>query len=406
MNGVCRMEKITIIGDIMVEPPFMQQVEINGDYDFKPSFAPLKTLFAESDYVIGNLETPLAGPESGYTRELVSFNSPDVLVEALQEIGINAVSTANNHSLDRGYEGLARTIDVLDRYGMAHTGTYKEDFVGERVLYFTAGDTKLALIACTFSTNYGINRCDPEGKRSQCINMIHPITGGGKIYRSIPTEFPKTLSYVEELVGRKLTWEESTKLKRVMGMPKESVDEHIPWDDLNRCFKRVEADYREAREKADIVLFYPHSGGQFNIEPGNYTKTLVKMAAELGFDGIFAGHSHTSQRAEYVEGKPSFYSMGNVSMSPGTFYSVPECLPEYGLAAHLYIDEKKIQKVTFSVFKMVQEEGVPMRIIPVHELYATLQGEEKNRLADEVNEVCGRVTGRMIAGEPRKEYSL
>ena len=103
------MKKVTIIGDIMVEPPFMQQVEKDGCHDFGPSFAPLKTLLADSDYVIGNLETPLAGPESGYTHELVSFNSPDVLVEALQAIGVDAVSTANNHSLDRGYEGLART---------------------------------------------------------------------------------------------------------------------------------------------------------------------------------------------------------------------------------------------------------------------------------------------------------
>ena len=400
------MEKITIIGDIMVEPPFMQQVENNGEYDFKPSFAPLKSLFTESQYVIGNLETPLAGPESGYTHELVSFNSPDCLVEALKEIGIDAVSTANNHSFDRGYEGLARTVDVLDQYGIAHTGTYKEDFEGDRVLYFTVGDIKFGLIACTFSTNYGINRCNPEGNRSRCINMIHPITGGGQIYRSIPAVFPATLKYVEGLVGRKLVWEESTKLKRVMGMPKESVDEHIPWDDLNRCFKAVEADYREAREKADIVIFYPHSGGQFNVEPGNYTKALVKMSAELGFDAIFAGHSHTSQLAEYVDGKPSFYSLGNVSMSPGTFYSVPECLPEYGLAAHLYCEDKKIQKVTFSVFKMVQEEGVPMRVIPVHDLYEQLSGDEKEQLADEVAQIVSRVTGRTEEWKVQQEYEL
>lgn len=400
------MEKITIIGDIMVEPPFMKQVERDGEYDFKPSFAPLKPLLAESQYVIGNLETPLAGPESGYTHELVSFNSPDVLVEALQDIGIDAVSTANNHSLDRGYEGLARTVDVLDRYGMAHTGTYKEDFSGDRVLYFTAGETKFALIACTFSTNYGINRCNPEGSRARCINMIHPITGGGQIYRSIPAVFPETLRYVESLVGRKLVWEESTRLKRVMGMPKESVDQHIPWDDLNRCFQAVEADYREARERADIVIFYPHSGGQFNVEPGNYTKALVKMSAKLGFDAIFAGHSHTTQLAEYVEGKPSFYSLGNVSMSPGTFYSVPECLPEYGLAAHLYCDEKKIQRVTFSVFKMVQEEGVPMRVIPVHDLYEQLTGDERKQLADEVAQIVTRVTGRELDWKVQQEYEL
>ena len=401
------MKKITILGDIMVEPPFMAQVEKEGQYDFKPSFRPLKAILEGSDYVVGNLETPLAGPESGYTRELVSFNSPDVLLDALVEIGINGVSTANNHSLDRGYEGLARTLEVLDRYGMDHTGTYPEGFEGERILYFTVGDTKIALIAGTFATNYGINKQDLTGNRSRCINMLHPIHGGGRIYRPIPQVFNDTLQYVEGLMGRKLLWEESTKLKRVMQMPRFSIDESIPYEDLHRCFAWVEEDYRRARENADIVLFYPHSGGQFNEEPGAYTQYMTKLAVELGFDGIFAGHSHTSQRAEFLQGKPCFYSMGNVSMSPGTFYSIPECLPEYGLAAHLYLENKQIQKVTFSIFKMVQEEGVPMKVVPVDDLHAALTGEEKQLLLSHVAEVYQRVTGNVHTWEePQKEYDL
>lgn len=400
------MKKVTIIGDIMVEPPFMQQVEKDGTYDFKPSFAPLKSVLAESDYVIGNLETPLAGEESGYTRELVSFNSPDVLVEALQEIGIDAVSTANNHSLDRGYEGLARTVQVLDKYGMAHTGTYEESFAGDPNHYFTVGDTKIALIACTFATNYGINHHNLEGSRSKCINMIHPITGGGRIYRPLPGYFAETVQYVEGLLGRKMVWEETTRLKRVMQMPRESVDAYIP-DDLYRCFEDVKQQYQEARKNADIVLFYPHSGGQFNVEPGAYTKELVRLSVELGFDGIFAGHAHTTQLAEFLDGKPCFYSLGNVSMSPGTFYSIPECLPEYGLAVHLYVEEKKIQKVTFSIFKMIQEEGVPMRIVPVDDLYNSLTGEEQEKLAQEVAVIYARVTGQPDVTAPvQKEYDL
>ena len=156
-----------------------------------------------------------------------------------------------------------------------------------------------------------------------------------------------------------------------------------------------------------MVLFYPHSGGQFNIEPGKYTQYMVKRAVELGFDGVFAGHAHTTQRAEYLDGKPCFYSLGNVSMSPGTFYSIPECLPEYGLAVHLHTEAQKIQKVTFSIFKMVQEEGVPMKVVPVDDLYATLEGEEKQLLQAHVSEVYTRVTGKPHTWEnPQKEYDL
>lgn len=221
-----------------------------------------------------------------------------------------------------------------------------------------------------------------------------------------PKVFLDTLAYVEGLMGRKLVWEESTKLERIMQMPKEAVDERVP-PKLETCFKWVEADYREARQKADVVLFYPHAGGQFNVEPGTYTKELVRMSAELGFDAVFAGHAHTSQRAEFVNGKPCFYSMGNISMSPGTFYSVPECLPEYGLAAYMYIGDKRIQKTTFSIFKMVQEEGVPMRIIPVDDLYTQLTGQAQQQLAAEVSEIYTRVTGNPTAPTiPQKEYNL
>lgn len=399
------MKKVTVIGDIMVEPPFMQQVEQNGTYDFAPSFRPLKAIFDESDYVIGNLETPLAGEESGYTSKIVSFNSPDSLVEALKEIGLDAVSTANNHCLDRGYEGLVRTNEVLDRYGIAHTGTYAADFTGDRVHFFTVGQTRFALIAYTLSTNYGINKADPPSDR--CVNMLHPLKGGPAIYRRLPQSYFDTLAYVEGLMGRKLEWEEYTKLKRVMQMPKASVDAHVPEEALSQCFRQIEEDYRHARENADIVLFCPHSGGQFNEEPGAYTMRVVEKAVELGFDAVFAAHAHTTQKAELVQGKPCFYSMGNVSMSPGTFYSVPECLPEYGLAAHLYIANNAIEKVTFSMFKMVEKDGQALRVVPVDALYRQLTGEEQAKLAEEVAAIHRRVTGRdPETMEPRKEYDL
>jgi len=133
----------------------------------------------------------------------------------------------------------------------------------------------------------------------------------------------------------------------------------------------------------------------------------MKKCAALGFDAVFAAHSHTSQKAEYLTGMPCFYSMGNVSMSPGTFYSVSECLPEYGLAAHLYISDKAIQKVTFSIFKMVEENDEPLRVVPVHELIETLSGEKREKLLADVASVYERVTGKALPGEElQAEYDL
>ena len=399
------MQKITVIGDIMVEPPFMEQVSKDGKYDFIPSLMPLKALLEESDYVIGNLETPLAGEEAKYTYRIVSFNAPDSLVDALKAIGVDAVSTCNNHSLDRGYEGLARTIDVLDQAGVAHTGTYKKDHKGDRILYFTVGDTKYALIAYTYATNYGINGVCTEGLG--CVNMFRPQCNAPGLYKPLPKPYFDTLNYIESLLGRKMIWEETIKLKIAMHYPVPVIDNLVPEEELEAYFKLIAADYAEARKNADIVLFYPHAGGQFNEEPGLYTQLLVKKSAQLGFDGIFAAHSHTSQRAEILDGKPCFYSMGNVTMSPGTFYSVSECLPEYGLAAHLYVDDKKIQKVTFSIFKMVEEGDEPLHVVPVDQLYETWTGEKRRTLWEQVASVYHRVTGKELAQGPlRREYDL
>lgn len=401
------MKKITVIGDIMVEPPFMEQIGKESGYDFTPSLMPLKRILEGADYVIGNLETPLAGEEAGYTSRIVSFNAPDSLAKALKEIGIDAVSTCNNHCVDRGYEGLVRTIRVLDEYGIAHTGTYEEGFQGDRIHYFTVGDTKVALIAYTYATNYGINGVEFTGTRKGCVNMLRPQRGGFSLYAPMPQHYFDTLALMKEVAGRELLWEETIKLKIAMGLPVPVIDDLINEQEQDLYYQQVEADYQEARKNADIVLFYPHSGGQFNEKPGKYTMRLAEKCARTGFDAVFAAHSHTSQKAEYLGKMPCFYSMGNVTMSPGTFYSVSECLPEYGLAAHLYIKDKGIQKVTFSIFKMVEENGEPLRVVPVDTLYEELEGEKRDNLMTDLASVYSRVTGRPMADPvPQQEYDL
>ena len=401
------MKKITVIGDIMVEPPFMQQVKKGDTYDFYTPMQAIKSLFENSDYVIGNLETPLAGDELGYTSRIVSFNAPDSLAEALKQLGINAVSTANNHCYDRGYSGLARTIDVLDNVGIKHTGTYKKDFTGDRNHYFEIGDTKVALIAYAHSTNAGIVGDAPEGETANCVNNLRPLKGAPSIMKRLPEYYYNTLKYVQELTGRKLIWEESILLKKAMDIPFTMIDENVYLDEIQEYSKKITADYELARKNADIVLFYPHIGGQFNTQTGKYSQAFLDNCAIIGFDAIFAAHSHTTQKAQFVNGIPVFYSMGNVTMSPSTFYQVPESLPEYGLVTHLYIEDKKIQKVTFSIIKMVESETSPLKVIPVDKLYLQLDQEGKENLVKDLSSVYTRVTGREIPSTiPQKEYDL
>lgn len=405
------MKKITVIGDIMVEPPFLAQAKKGDEYDFYTPLRALEHVFDKSDYVIGNLETPLAGEEAGYTSRIVSFNAPDSVAEAVKKIGVNVVSTANNHCLDRGFAGLERTLATLDRIGLDHTGTYTKGFKGDRNHYFEIGDTKVALIAYAHSTNYGITLDLPEGDTAVCVNNSRPLKGALPTYPRLPENYYTTLKCVRELAGRTLLWEETILLRKAMGITIGAIDELVPPEtvkEIDEFAGKIEADYKTAKENgADIVLFYPHVGGQFNTVPGKYSETFLKRCSKIGFDAMFAAHSHTTQKAEYINGNPCFYSMGNVTMSPCTFYQIPESLAEYGLAAHLYVDDKKIKKTTISIIKMVEDENTPLRVVPVDILYAELTGEAKEKLMSDVSEVYERVTGRELPeGRLQKEYEL
>ena len=405
------MKKITVIGDIMVEPQFLAQVKKDDEYDFYTPLKALEHLFDKSDYVIGNLETPLAGEEAEYTNRIVSFNAPDSVAEAVKKIGVDAVSTANNHCLDRGFAGLERTLATLDRIGLAHTGTYTKGFTGDRNHYFEIGDTKVALIAYAHSTNYGITPDLPEGDTSVCVNNSRPLKGASPTYVRLPDNYFTTLKYVQELVGRTLLWEETILLRKAMGITIGAIDDLVPPETLTEIEEfaaKIEADYKTAKENgADIVLFYPHVGGQFNTVPGKYSQVFLNRCAEIGFDAILAAHSHTTQKAEYIDGNPCFYSMGNVTMSPCTFYQIPESLAEYGLAAHLYVEDKKIKKTTISIIKMVEDENTPLHVVPVDLLCGELSGEAREKLMRDVSEVFLRVTGRELpAGALEKEYEL
>lgn len=62
------MTKITFTGDIIIAPEQLQAITKNADGNFSTIFEPIASLLKESDFVVGNLETPLGGKNLGYTN--------------------------------------------------------------------------------------------------------------------------------------------------------------------------------------------------------------------------------------------------------------------------------------------------------------------------------------------------
>ena len=402
--------KLTILGDIMAEKPVLDAAKCRcGKYKFGGVFEPSKKLLAESDYIIGNLETPLAGEDAKYSQNHICFNAPDEYVDALMEAGVKLVSTTNNHTFDRGFAGMERTIKVLDEKGLAHTGTSLPGTERPEAYYFEQDGTKFAVIAYTYGTNYGGSggKCLAEGEYEGTVNLL--------CHQRANTYMPGV--YRSDWMDR---WLEDGKvikdpngifkLKKYMGMTAtySRHDDCLDGKVDTPYIAQLQADIRKAKEKADIVIFYPHVGGQFNIKPGAFTEYVIEKALEAGADAIAATHSHIPQKFERKNGVPVSYCLGNFNMNPKSYLAMPEILTNYGYALHLYVENKKIVKVTCSMMQNRRMPGGQIASCPVDELYAELTSEkEKKALEKDIRHLYGRITGKVLKENiVRREYEL
>lgn len=113
---------ITAIGDIMCQNTQYKDAfdSKNNTYDFSYVFSNIESYLKNSDLTIGNLETTFAGKNRKYSG-YPTFNTPEQLAKDLKELGVDVLSTANNHSLDKGYDGLVSTLNFLDEQDISHT---------------------------------------------------------------------------------------------------------------------------------------------------------------------------------------------------------------------------------------------------------------------------------------------
>lgn len=152
---------VTVVGDVMMhEAQIERSYDAETDcFDTSDSFAYIRDYLAASDFTIANLETTIAGRNNGYQNNIYGysdypfFNSPECLVDALKEAGVDFLQTANNHCLDAGVEGLYHTIDYIDEAGLYHTGTFESiEKSGEPCIVDINGIT-FGFVAYTYGTN-------------------------------------------------------------------------------------------------------------------------------------------------------------------------------------------------------------------------------------------------------------
>ncbi|MFE4857155.1 CapA family protein [Streptomyces sp. NPDC056670] len=124
----------------------------DGSYDFRPMLAGVKPIISRADLAICHMETVYGadeGPFTGYP----AFTSPPQVAAALKDTGYDSCSTASNHSLDDGADGIARTLKAFDKAGLKHTGSGRTAEESARPALLSAGGAKVAQLAYTYDTN-------------------------------------------------------------------------------------------------------------------------------------------------------------------------------------------------------------------------------------------------------------
>src|SRR5205085_7789854 len=107
-------------GDVMLSRHVARVARARKD----PAF-PLRDLapiLQAADIAFVNLESPFSDRGAVGERGMI-FKAEPEMIAALEQAGVDVVSTANNHARDQGSHGVEFTVDWLQRHQIAVAGT-------------------------------------------------------------------------------------------------------------------------------------------------------------------------------------------------------------------------------------------------------------------------------------------
>lgn len=249
-----RTVTINYSGDLLWHNTLWTSAEIDArnqgksGMDFYPQLSALTDYVSSADVAICHNEVPYAPPGGPY-ENYPTFAAPQEVADALPKVGWDVCTTASNHSLDQGFDGLTRTLDVLSNVGIKSTGTYATaEAETKPTIFTTENGVKVAVVSSTYGTN-GIPR--PEGKAWSVTSMDHQI---------------------------------------VLSQAKRARD-----------------------AGADIVVVHMHAGTEYDFDPNQQQIEFAKaMTASDDVDLVVGQHAHVVQPINRMNDKWVAYGAGNL----------------------------------------------------------------------------------------------
>lgn len=247
---------LTLTGDFLYEEPYYNALR-NGE-DENLYFSKVKKYFQDDDLSIGNMEVVISDGTMELSGVGYSFCAPQSVGYQVIDLDMEVMSTANNHSNDRGIEGRTSTREFFKNNSDILTiGTYDENRDITQNIKEVNG-IKFGFLAYTYKTNKKI----PENQRYSIGLYRDPDTG------TITEEY------------------------------KEKIKQEV----------------ETLRSQVDCLIVMMHWGNEFTFTPNEEQEYLANYLNSLGVDIIIGNHSHCIQPIKWIHNEHDtlvYYSLGN-----------------------------------------------------------------------------------------------
>lgn len=228
---------------------------------------------------IGHLEVPHTGHVEERADDVPAPGAPPAHLAALVRAGFDVVTLAGNHIADCGAIGIADTVGLLDRLGLAHCGAGMNLSAARAPAVVQAGGLRCAVLS--------YNCVGPESawathEEAGCAYLRITTADGSSVTPTAPLEHPDPASLAE-----------------------------------------MTRDIESARNSADLVIVALHKGvvhTPARLAP--YERPAAHAAIDAGADVVVGHHAHIVRGLEWYRGKPVFHGLGNGcvvtrALSPG-----------------------------------------------------------------------------------------
>jgi len=242
--------------------------------------ASVRTLFADADLVIANLDTVVSDRGEAMPK-WANLRGPRELAEDLAELGIDVAVLANNHAMDFGAEGLLDMIEALRDAGVSTVGAGANLAEATAPLLVERSGRRIAILAAASTLATG-SAAGPDTPGVAPLRAHYSFEIDDSLFAEQPGSVPDVKTWVDE-------------------------------QDLARLC----ADLQTARETADDVLVITHWGVPTPWRPSAHPVVQAHQIAagraliEAGATAVIGNHPHELHGIELHQERPIAYCLGN-----------------------------------------------------------------------------------------------